>query len=30
MEVAEVPDRGKPLDLTLGGISFDAPNRGLR
>jgi surface antigen len=30
-EVAEAPESGRPLDLTLpAGISFDAPNRALR
>ena len=29
MEVAEAP-AGQPLDLTVGGLSFDGPNRGLR
>ncbi len=28
LEVAEAPDR--PLDLRVGGLSFDAPNRGLQ
>jgi surface antigen len=31
LEVAEAPvARGRPLDLSVGGLSFDAPNRGLR
>ena len=31
LEVAEMPvARGKPLDLTIGGLSFDAPSRALR
>ncbi len=30
MEVAEAPETGKALDLTVPGISFDAPNRSLR
>jgi len=30
MEVAEVPESGHALDLTVQGISFDGPNRGLR
>jgi surface antigen len=31
LEVAEAPvSRGRPLDLTLGGLSFDSPSRGLR
>jgi surface antigen len=30
LELAEMPETGKPLDLRLGGISFDAPNRSLQ
>jgi len=30
LEVAEAPEAGRPLDLSLTGISFDAPNRGWR
>ncbi len=31
LEVAEAPPvRGRPLDLTVGGLSFDAPSRALR
>ncbi len=31
LEVAEAPvARGRPLDLTVGGLSFDAPSRALR
>jgi hypothetical protein len=30
LEVAEAPETGRPLDLTMPGISFDAPNRSLR
>ncbi len=30
MEVAEAPESGRPLDLTVGGLSFDAPSRGLQ
>lgn len=30
MELAEAPENGKGLDLTVQGISFDAPNRSLR
>jgi surface antigen len=30
VEVAEAPETGKALDLTVPGISFDAPNRSLR
>jgi len=30
LEVAEMPASGKPLDLTMPGISFDAPNRALQ
>ncbi len=30
MEVAEVPDRGKALDLRVDGITFDGPNRAWR
>ncbi len=29
-EVAEAPDSGRSLDLTVPGLSFDGPNRGLR
>jgi hypothetical protein len=31
LEVAEMPaTRGRPLDLTVGGLNFDAPSRALR
>jgi surface antigen len=30
MEVAEAQERGKPIDLTIPSLSFDAPNRALR
>ncbi len=32
LEVAEAPERasGRPLDLRIGGLSFDAPSRGLQ
>ena len=29
-EIAEAPERGKGLDLTIHGLSFDAPSRALR
>jgi hypothetical protein len=30
VEVAEAQERGKPIDLTIPSLSFDAPNRSLR
>lgn len=30
VEVAEIPETGQALDLTVAGLSFDAPNRALR